>query len=127
MADEAGPSGVTYSDEIHDIEPRMKFLEPRFEAHTGPGLQIWGYVGSLVLTFLAFGLVLNRVMPPAILLAIVLTLALGQAALQLGVFMHVREGRGFAWQLLPLGLAFFIAFAMIATSIWIMLFKTGVS
>jgi cytochrome aa3-600 menaquinol oxidase subunit 4 len=108
-------------------EEGMQFLAPQVHATTFPSVQIWGYAGSLVLTFGSFFLVTRHLMPPVLLLAVILTLAVGQAALQLGVFMHVRESRGPAWQILPLGLAFFIATGMIGMSIWIMLFKSGVS
>lgn len=66
-------------------------------------------------------------MLPVLPLAVILTLAVGQAALQLGVFMHVRESRGPAWPILSLGLAFFIATGMIGMSIWIKLFQAVVS
>lgn len=109
-------------------EAELAFLRPRFNEETGfPWLQVWGYLGSLVLTFGALVLVVRHLLPPPVLLGVILILAVGQAALQLGVFMHLREGRGASWQILPLGLAFFIALGLIGMSIWIMMFKTGVS
>ncbi len=113
--------------ELEAVEPGLEFLAPKFEVEGFPWAQVMGYVFSLLLTFAALLLVVDHAMPPILLLAVILALALGQAGLQLGVFMHLRESRGTAWQLLPLGLAFFIAFALVGTSIWIMLFKTGVS
>ncbi len=117
------------SDEL-DLEPAeagLKFLEPRFGEETFPWIQIWGYIGSLVLTFGAILMVIKRVLPPNALLAVILTLAFGQAALQIGVFMHVRESRGLAWQMVFLGLVLLMALGMVGMSIWIMLFKSGVS
>jgi cytochrome aa3 quinol oxidase subunit IV len=108
-------------------EEGLEFLEPRVHGEGFPMAQVFGYGGSLLLTFGSFFLVTRHLMPPVILLAVILTLAIGQAALQLGVFMHIRESRGPAWQLMPLGLAFFIALGMIGMSIWIMMFKAGVS
>ena len=70
---------------------------------------------------------MNHVLPPVALLSVILTLAVIQAGLQLGVFMHLKEGRGLAWQLIPLYLVFLIAIGMVGMSIWIMLFKSGVS
>jgi cytochrome aa3-600 menaquinol oxidase subunit 4 len=110
-----------------DNDKSIKFLRPRFHAEAFPTVQIFGYVGSLVLTFAAYFLVMNHVLPVLALLIIILTLAALQAALQLGVFMHVKEGRGMAWQIIPLYLVFLIAFGMVGMSIWIMLFKSGVS
>lgn len=111
----------------NDNDKALKFLKPRFEEEKFPTTQILGYIGSLVLTFAAYFLVMNHVLPAVALLAVILTLAVLQAALQLGVFMHVREGRGLAWQLIPLYLVFLIAAGMVGMSIWIMLFKSGVS
>jgi cytochrome aa3 quinol oxidase subunit IV len=124
MAETFGPRT---GPEESAAEEGLLFLAPKIESEGFPWLQIWGYIGSLVLTFGAFGLVVYHLMTPLMLLVVILTLAVGQAALQLGVFMHLREARGPAWQIVPLGLAFFIALGMVGMSIWIMLFKSGVS
>ncbi len=102
-------------------------LLPRFGEEKFPWIQVWGYIGSLVLTFAALILVIDHVLPPVALLSVILTLAVGQAALQIGVFMHVRESRGLAWQMVFLGLVLLMAAGMVGMSIWIMLFKSGVS
>lgn len=111
----------------NDNDRNLKFLKPRFHAEKFPTVQILGYIGSLVLTFAAYYLVMNHVLPAISLLAVILALAVLQGALQLGVFMHIREGRGLAWQLIPLYFVFFVALAMVGMSVWIMLFKSGVS
>ena len=113
--------------DLDAVEPGLEFLAVKFEDEGFPWSQVMGYVFSLVLTFAALLLVVNHAMAPTLLLVVILVLALGQAGLQLGVFMHIREGRGTAWQLLPLALAFFIAFGLIGVSFWVMLFKSGVS
>lgn len=105
----------------------LGFLLPKFGEEKFPWIQVWGYIGSLVLTFAALILVIDHVLPPVALLSVILTLAVGQAALQIGVFMHVRESRGLAWQMVFLGLVLLIAAGMVGMSIWIMLFKSGVS
>ncbi len=110
-----------------DNDKNLTFLKPRFEEEKFPTVQIAGYIGSLVLTFAAYFLVMNHVLPGLALLAVILVLAGLQAALQLGVFMHLKESRGLAWQLIPLYLVFLIALGMVGMSIWIMLFKSGVS
>jgi cytochrome aa3 quinol oxidase subunit IV len=110
-----------------DNDKALKFLRPRFHEEAFPTVQILGYIGSLILTFAAYILVMDHLLPAIALLAVILTLAAFQAALQLGVFMHVREGRGLAWQVIPLYLVFLIALGMVGMSIWIMLFKSGVS
>lgn len=102
-------------------------LTPHFEAAPSPGPQVLGYAASLALTFGAAALAIRRVLPPAPLMALLLALAAGQAALQLGCFMHLRESRGPAWQLPVVGLGFVIALGVVVASIWIMTFKAGVS
>ncbi|NMP20883.1 cytochrome o ubiquinol oxidase subunit IV [Sulfobacillus harzensis] len=110
-----------------DNDKNLAFLKPHFEEEKFPTVQIAGYIGSLILTFAAYFLVMNHVLPAVMLLAVILVLAGLQAALQLGVFMHLKESRGMAWQLIPLYLVFLIALGMVGMSIWIMLFKSGVS
>ncbi len=112
---------------LDDSDRSLKFLRPRFHQDKRPTKQILGYVGSLVLTFAAYFLVINHTLPPITLLAVILTLAVIQGGLQLGVFMHVREGRGLAWQVIPLYLVILMGLGMVGMSIWIMLFKSGVS
>jgi cytochrome aa3 quinol oxidase subunit IV len=108
-------------------EPGLAFLRPRFAEERFPWPQVVGYALSIVLTLVALWLVVRHALAPALLLAVVLVLAGGQAALQLGVFMHPRESRGTPWQIIPLALALGIAFGMVVCSIWIMAFKWGVS
>lgn len=110
-----------------DNDKALKFLKPRFEEEKFPTVQIAGYIGSLILTFAAYFLVMNHVLPAIALLSVILVLAGMQAALQLGVFMHIKESRGLAWQLIPLYLVFLIALGMVGMSVWIMMFKSGVS
>lgn len=105
----------------------LEFLYPSFEKEKFPWVQIWGYVGSLVLTVVALWLVMDHVLSGLVLLGIVLALAVVQAVLQLGVFMHLRESRGLTWQSLFLIMALFMAVGMVGMSIWIMTFKSGVS
>lgn len=112
---------------IGDVERRLAILRPRFQGKGFPWLQLWGFVGSVLLTLAAYFLVVGHRMAPTILLAVVLTMAATQAVLQLGVFMHMRESRGIAWQVIPIGLAMFTALALVGMSIWIMTFKSGVS
>ena len=108
-------------------EPGLGFLTPRFHGEGFPRPQLLAYIGSLLLTGASFVLVARHAMSPNTLLAVILVLAGGQAGIQLGVFMHLRESRGPAWQIIPLGLAILIGLGVVGTAIWIMLFKWGVS
>ncbi len=114
-------------DALNDEGEALRFMRPHFGEEKFPWVQIWGYIGSLVLTFAALILVVDHVLPPLALLSVILTLAVGQAALQLGVFMHIRESRGMAWQVIFLGMVLLMAVGMVGMSIWIMTFKSGVS
>jgi cytochrome aa3 quinol oxidase subunit IV len=105
----------------------IRLLQPRFAEAGFPWPQIWGFAGSLVLTFSAFYLVARSALPPPRLFAVVLVLAGAQALLQLGAFLHVRESRGPAWQVVLLALALLLALGLVGLSMWVMTFKWGVS
>jgi cytochrome aa3 quinol oxidase subunit IV len=125
-ADSHAAHGMEES-ETQDVEPGLGFLTPHFAEEPFPWPQVWGYAASIVLTLAALLLVVHHLMAPAMLVAMIFTLAFAQGVLQLGLFMHLRESRGVAWQVLPICLAFAIAFAMVGASLWIMAFKWGVS
>lgn len=108
-------------------EVELRFLTPRTHVSRFPGLQIVGYGLSLLLTLMAFAMVAYHWLPVSVLVTVILVLAFIQAALQLGIFMHVKEGRGTTWHIPVLGLALFIGLGIVGFSIWIMLFKSGVS
>lgn len=112
---------------IGDIERRLAILRPNFQDKGFPWLQAWGFAGSVLLTVAAYVLVAGHRMAPTLLLVVVLVMAASQAVLQLAAFMHLRESRGLAWHVIPIGLAMLTAMAMVAMSIWIMTFKSGVS
>ncbi len=132
MADRIYPShgtGAMNQVEIVENEDSVEILTlaPHFPAHGFPWRQVFGYGMSLMLTAMAFILVIAHVLPVTTLVPVVLTLAILQASIQLGVFMHLRESRGMAWQILVLGLGIFMASCVVAGSIWIMMFKSGVA
>lgn len=102
-------------------------LSPQFASHRFPAAQIVGYGLSLALTAVSFGLVMLKVWPARAVLAAILILAAMQALVQLSIFMHLRESRGSAWHLLAIAMALFIAIGLVALSLWIMMFKWGVS
>ncbi|NMP23273.1 cytochrome o ubiquinol oxidase subunit IV [Sulfobacillus harzensis] len=111
----------------HGDEVELGFLAPRFHTARFPGMQVAGYILSLILTLIAFGMVAYHWLPLSALVTVIIIIALIQGALQLGIFMHLREARGTIWHLPVLGLALFIGLGIVAFSIWIMLFKSGVS
>ncbi len=115
-----GPTGR--GDEVE-----ARWLAPHFEGDGFPWQQVLGYIGSLILTFAALLSVVYHILPPMGLLVVILALAVGQAALQLGIFMHLRESRGSTWHIITLGLGIVIALGLVGMSMWIMTFKSGVS
>ncbi len=111
----------------HGDEVELALLQPKMHATQFPSLQITGYILALVLTLLAFGMVAYHWVPVPSLIPIILVLAFIQGALQMGIFMHLREGRGTTWHLPVLALALFVGLGIVGFSIWIMMFKSGVS
>ncbi len=102
-------------------------LLPHFEHLGGPWPQIIGYLASLLLTLAATLLVVHHLIAPLYLPAVILLLAVLQAGIQLGFFMHLREGIGPSWQIVALVLAGIVALGIVIFSVWIMAFKSGVS
>lgn len=81
---------------------------------------VLGYLASLVLTAIAFGLALTRAMHPGPLLLVLLFLAGLQVIVQLHFFMHVTEVEGPPFHLAVLLPAVIFTFAIALMSIWIM-------
>ncbi|WP_273369014.1 cytochrome o ubiquinol oxidase subunit IV [Alicyclobacillus herbarius] len=93
----------------------------------GPWMHVIGFVISIILTLAALWLVLSHAMRPEPLFATIMILAVLQILVQLFFFMHILDRRGPAWHVWMLMLAFVFAFVVIAGSIWIMTFGTGVT
>jgi cytochrome aa3 quinol oxidase subunit IV len=92
-----------------------------------PWMHIIGYVLSIVLTAVAFWLVLAHEMKPAPTLFIIVILAVLQIFVQLFFFMHINESDGPAWHTMMLVLGFFFVVVIVAGSIWIMSFDSMVA
>ncbi|MBX6353009.1 MAG: cytochrome C oxidase subunit IV family protein [Thermoflavifilum sp.] len=106
-----------------------KVTETGAAAHTGPGARakyIWGYILSLVLTAIAFGLTAAHVWAPGSLITVLLILAALQVVVQLFLFMHVTEGDGAPFQSTAIYLGLFFTLAIAFGSIWIMSFNSQV-
>lgn len=109
------------------LEALGQALAPRFHRVAFPWTQVCGYGLSLALTFVALWLAAIARLASDRLVPLLLALALVQAGVQLGSFMHLRESRGPAWHLPLLVIATFVAAATIVFSMWIVSFKYGVS
>lgn len=115
-----GPAGP--GDEVE-----MAALAPQIHPIRFPTQEMVGYAISLILTLAAFAFSAYRWLPVSTLVVVIVVLAFVQAALQLSIFMHLREGRGTLWHLPVLGMALLVGLGIVGFSIWIMLFKSGVS
>lgn len=115
-----GPTG-------HGDEVEVRILTPHIAQPHFPAMQVTGYGLSLAITLIAFAMVAYHWMGLNTLVTVLIVMAFIQGALQLGIFMHLREAKGTLWHLPVLALALFIGLGIVGFSMWIMLFKSGVS
>lgn len=83
-------------------------------------LYITGYLCSLGLTAVAFGLALTHALHPGLILVVLVVLAGLQIGVQLFFFMHVTEGDGPPVHSAALLLGLIFTFAIALMSVWIM-------
>ncbi|MEH7073222.1 cytochrome aa3 quinol oxidase subunit IV [Neobacillus drentensis] len=87
-----------------------------------PMTQVFGFVLSLVLTFAALFVALKTSLSFQTIIWIIGSLAVVQAALQLFMFMHLKEGEDGSTQTINIIYGVFIAAVTVAGSIWVMSF-----
>ncbi|MFD0769989.1 cytochrome aa3 quinol oxidase subunit IV [Bacillus sp. CGMCC 1.60114] len=88
-------------------------------AHSGfPWSHVFGFILSLALTFLAVYVALYTSLPLSTILTSIIAMALAQAALQLIMFMHLKEGEGIT-QTIAILFSFFIAIVTVVGTVWI--------
>ncbi|WP_066064741.1 cytochrome aa3 quinol oxidase subunit IV [Neobacillus soli] len=87
-----------------------------------PMTQVFGFVLSLVLTFAALFVALKTSLSFNAIIWIIGTLAVIQAALQLFMFMHLKDGEDSKAQTINILYGIFIAVVTVAGSIWVMSF-----
>lgn len=85
--------------------------------------QVFGFVLSLVLTFAALFVALKTSMSFNVIMWIIGILAIVQAALQLFMFMHLRDGEDSKAQTINVVYGVFIAAVTVFGSIWVMNFS----
>lgn len=91
------------------------------QEHRGfPWKQVLGLILSLALTFLALWVVVGLSLPVNVTLTIIVALAIFQAFIQLFMFMHVTEGTEPVHQIIGILFGIFVAFAMVAGTLWIL-------
>jgi cytochrome aa3-600 menaquinol oxidase subunit IV len=87
--------------------------------HGFPWGHIMGLILSIALTLLAAGLALYTDLTLQTIIILIFGLAFLQAAIQLFMFMHIKEGEG-AWQVGKMMSAAFIAIIIVYGSVWVM-------
>lgn len=87
---------------------------------------VLGYVLSLVLTAIAFGLVGLHVGTAGWVLTVLILLAAMQVLVQMFLFMHITEGDGTRVKSIAMGLGLFFTLSIALGSIWIMSFSNQV-
>jgi cytochrome aa3-600 menaquinol oxidase subunit 4 len=87
-----------------------------------PMSQVVGFVLSLLLTFAALFVAMKTSLSFNIIMWIIGILAVIQAALQLFMFMHLRDGEDSKAQTINVLYGVFIAVVTVAGSIWVMSF-----
>ena len=79
-----------------------------------------GYALSLVLTFLSFGAVMGRVLPPRAGLALIVALCVTQLLVQLVFFLHLGPRRGQRGNTAIFGCTVFLIAIVVSGSLWVM-------
>jgi len=85
-----------------------------------PWKHLLGYIFSIILTVLAVIIALNSALPVSMIMPIIYTFAILQAALQLLMFMHMTETSSGKVQTGTILFALFIAITLVAGSVWVM-------
>jgi len=83
---------------------------------------VFGFLLSLLLTFGAAIIALKTSLSSTLIIWIIGTLAIVQAALQLFMFMHVNEGEDGKTQVYNMIYGVFVALVIVIGSIWVMSF-----
>ncbi|KAA0546227.1 cytochrome aa3 quinol oxidase subunit IV [Bacillus sp. BGMRC 2118] len=85
-----------------------------------PISHVFGFILSLVLTFVAAAVVIKMNLSATITMWIIGSLAIIQAGLQLFMFMHVSEGEDKKTQIINLVYGVFCAIVIVVGTIWVM-------
>lgn len=89
-------------------------------ANRFPISHVIGFFMSLVLTLGAAWVALMTSLPPKVIMWVIGSLAFVQAAIQLFMFMHLREGEDSKANVINILYAAFLAVVIVAGSIWVL-------
>lgn len=79
-----------------------------------------GYVTSIILTLIAFALVIQGALPAIMIVVVIVGLAIVQLIVQLVFFLHIGSGTGSKWKVTTFAFAILTVFIVVGGSIWIM-------
>lgn len=79
-----------------------------------------GFILSLILTLVAFGLVMQHALSPQLLIVAIIILALLQCAVQLVCFLHLGQGEDSRERSFALVAAALVVLILVSGSLWIM-------
>jgi len=79
-----------------------------------------GFVASIILTVVAFAVVMYHLFTMQIMIVVIVGLAVVQLFVQLFFFLHINEGYRPRWRLMFLGFAVLVMFIIVGGSLWIM-------
>lgn len=85
---------------------------------------VFGFVASILLTFLALFIGIGTSLPRGMKLTAIVFLAIVQLLIQLIYFMHITEGKDRYYHYVNITFAVFTAIVVVAGSIWIMIYNT---
>lgn len=98
----------------------LSLQEIKKEWHGTYTSYIIGFLGSLILTFASFSLVISKVVTGHLLIYSLVALALVQAIVQLLFFLHVGQEAKPKWETLVFYFMLLVLFIIAAGSLWIM-------
>ena len=90
------------------------------EAHGSFGGYIVGFVLSVILTALSFGLVMSGAMDPSTTMIIIAVLALVQIIVHMVFFLHLNPSSGQGWNVLALAYTALAAAFLVFGTVWVM-------
>ncbi len=106
---------------INKVDKKNHHNDQNDHSHHGfPWKHVIGLILSLALTFMALWIVMADTFSTTFVMTSIVILAVFQVFVQLFMFMHITESKNKWYQISGIFLGFFIAFAVVAGSLWIM-------
>jgi cytochrome o ubiquinol oxidase operon protein cyoD len=101
-------------EDVHVLEALQK------SSHSTFGAYVVGFILSILLTMIAYLMVVNHLLPQAVLFPTLMSLGMVQAVIQLLFFLHVGKESKPHWNLIMLLSMVVVLVVIIIGSLWIM-------